>query len=261
MLLFLLYAREKNCCYESKCSFMFALWIAFSERKAIVDDVKRIFILFLPLSFSSSLRYTHAHCHKRWRLFAESSPKSFELYRNTNLCGFFYLLNFNEAALIFALALYIPLHDVLTSFRTQNMFTLDVVFGCSSKSFFNTCVIDVNERSLQIVSKCREPMFVSVILLLFKALSIPEITSSINEKSNNNNNHSCTPALLFDVPAVYVSEKRCADGPFVLETQMCRHDSASCMSLSLSVSYSRQWVNKRKMDAFDRSICLALRDK
>lgn len=25
--------------------------------------------------------------HKRWRLFVESSPKSFELYRNTNLCG------------------------------------------------------------------------------------------------------------------------------------------------------------------------------
>lgn len=32
--------------------------------------------------------------HKRWRLFVESSPKSFELCRNTNLCGSFLLLFF-----------------------------------------------------------------------------------------------------------------------------------------------------------------------
>ena len=42
--------------------------------------------------------------------------------------------------------------------------------------------------------KCRGPMFVSVVLLLFKALSIPEITSNIN----NNSNTGAT------FPAVYV---------------------------------------------------------
>lgn len=91
----------KCCCFSDgngivstfpKCSFMFALWITFSALESHTVEPRTIF------SFSFHRFLTH----KRWRLFAESSPKSFELYRNTNLCGFFYLLNFDEGAQIFA---------------------------------------------------------------------------------------------------------------------------------------------------------------
>lgn len=79
-------------------------------------------------------------------------------------------------------------------------------------------------------------MFVSVVLLLFKALSIPK-TSSINSNSNNNNGTT--------VSAVYVSEKCGVDGPFVLETRMYRY--RICLYLSVCLIRDSEWITEKEM--------------
>lgn len=144
----------------SKCSFMFALWISHAVKGVCVRVCKR----------GKVIRYViptvciHIHIYKTnikgdaYLLKAHLNPLSFTatpIYAVFSICSIYTESVWGECCTHhghFQWASYAT-HtyretDILMCIH-KNMFTLDVMFSRSSKSYFNMGVIDVNERSLE----------------------------------------------------------------------------------------------------------------
>lgn len=162
-----------------------------------------------------------SHSRRRQAYFHSLSPRHTHRERETAIKGDVYLLKAHLNPLSFtATPIYavfsicsIPTksHRFLHSLRTFPCMT-SLHFVSHTKHVYSRRRVRLfNEIIFQYVCnrcertfianrrKCKAAdVFVSVVLLLFKALSIPEITSNMN--NNSNDSHTCTPVLPF--PAV-----------------------------------------------------------